>query len=180
MKIPTLLSARARSWLIAASAGAVAFGMAAMLNWSGTALATPASGFTPTDTTKSTFESIRVLASADQDGGDPKVKIIAKEPTDVYVVHNTVVPGGTSGWHSHPGPSVVLVKQGTATVYESDDPSCAGTEYPAGSGFIDQGGTHVHMVANHGAQPLLLVAFQIVPAGSPSRRIDAEKPPQCP
>jgi quercetin dioxygenase-like cupin family protein len=180
MKFKTPMNDRARNWLIAATGGILVCGVAVMLQSSDTAMATPASGFNATDITKSTFERIRVLALTDSEGEDAKVKIIAKEPTDVYVVHNTVDVGGSSGWHSHPGPSVVLVKQGTATVYESDDPSCSPVSYPAGSGFIDAGGTHVHMVANHGSQPLLLVAFQIVPAGSPSRRIDAAKPSQCP
>jgi quercetin dioxygenase-like cupin family protein len=45
-------------------------------------------------------------------------------PADVYVVTNTVLPGGNSGWHTHAGPSIVAVKSGTATVYDGDDPSC--------------------------------------------------------
>jgi quercetin dioxygenase-like cupin family protein len=35
--------------------------------------------------------------------------------SDLYVLQNTIAPGGTFGWHSHPGPSLVIVKSGTAT-----------------------------------------------------------------
>jgi thiamine biosynthesis lipoprotein len=48
------------------------------------------------------------------------------------------------------------------------------------SGFIDAGGTHVHLVRNESAtDTLVTVAFQIIPQGA-ARRIDAPKPSQCP
>jgi quercetin dioxygenase-like cupin family protein len=169
---------KARSWLFAAAGGILFCGLTAMLNWPGTALATPSKDFA-SDVTRSFFEKIRVLGGTDAEGEDAKVRIIAKEPSDVYVVNNTVAPGGYSGWHTHPGPSVVLVKAGTATVYEGDDPSCTPVRYPAGTGFIDAGGGHVHMVRNEGKEPLVTVAFQIIPSGD-SRRIDAASPGYCP
>ena len=30
-----------------------------------------------------------------------------KGQSDVYVVYNKIAPGGHTGWHSHPGPSIV-------------------------------------------------------------------------
>src|SRR5262245_42280743 len=39
--------------------------------------------------------------------------------TDAYVVDNVLQPGGTTGWHSHPGPSLIFVIRGTVTDYES-------------------------------------------------------------
>jgi len=74
---------------------------------------------------------------------------------------------------------VVLVKSGTATVYDGDDPNCTSVRYPAGTGFIDSGGGHVHMVRNEGTEPLVTVAFQIIPTGA-LRRIDAASPGYCP
>ena len=94
------------------------------------------------------------------------------------MVVNTVAAGGHSGWHTHPGPSVVLVKTGTATIYEGDDPTCTPVRYPAGTGFIDAGGGHVHMVRNESKERLVTEAFQIVPARD-SRRIDAANPGNC-
>jgi hypothetical protein len=41
----------------------------------------------------------------------------------VYVVRNTVLPGGQSEWHMHPGLSMITVVSATATFYDSDDPT---------------------------------------------------------
>ena len=128
--------------------------------------------------TKASFDHIRIKSGNDDRGGN-LVRLIAVDPSDVYVAKNTVAPGADSGWHSHPGPSLVIVQSGAATVYEGDDPSCSGVTYTAGSGFIDSGGTHVHLVRNEGTAQLVTVAFQIIPQGA-ARRIDAPKPSQCP
>jgi hypothetical protein len=52
--------------------------------------------------------------------------------SDVYVVDNKFAPGGTAGWHSHPGPSLILVVAGTVTNYLGDDPNCTPHTYTAG------------------------------------------------
>lgn len=158
-----------------------ALSAAVVLQLSGVAVATPASpGFVTAILGKAFFERIRVnTAHGDDDRTANLVRILAKEPSDVYVAQNTVAPGADSGWHTHPGPSVVLVKSGVASVYDGNDPSCAPVTYPAGSGFIDAGGGHVHLVRNTGADPLVTVAFQIVPTGD-ARRIDAPNPGFCP
>ena len=171
------LGAKARRFVYAAAGCTLVCGVTAMLSWPGAALATASKDFV-SDVTRSFFQEIRVLGGTDREGEDAKVRIIAKEPSDVYVVTNTVAPGGYSGWHTHPGPSVVLVKAGTATVYDGNDPGCTPVRYPAGTGFIDAGGGHVQMVRNEGTQPLVTAAFQIIPAGD-SRRIDAANPGYC-
>ena len=172
------MSAKVRSWLFAATGAILGCGVTAMLNWPGAALATPPKDFA-SEFTRSFFERIRVPGGTDREGEDARVKIIAKDPSEVYIASNTVAPGGYSGWHTHPGPSVVLVKSGTATVYDGDDPNCMPVRYPAGAGFIDAGGGHVHMVRNEGTEPLVTVAFQIIRMGA-LRRIDAASPGYCP
>jgi quercetin dioxygenase-like cupin family protein len=103
-----------------------------------------------------------------------QVEVKTKGFSDVYVVQNRIVPGGHTGWHSHPGPSIISVVSGTATDYRSDDPN--GTVYIAGTAFVDEGGDdHAHIVVNEGNTDLVLVAFQILPMGSP-RRIDEPAP----
>ena len=166
---------------LSAMSGVIALVGVLAIQVSGQAVATPASaGFVTEILGRSFFEQIRVsTAHGDDDVATANlVKILAKDPSDVYVARNTVAPGANSGWHSHPGPSVVLVTSGTASVYEGDDPSCTPVTYPAGTGFIDAGGTHVHLVRNAGAAPLVTVSFQIVPTGV-ARRIDAANPGYC-
>jgi quercetin dioxygenase-like cupin family protein len=141
------------------------------------ALATPSRDFA-TESTRSFFGTLRVSGGLDANG-HANIRIIADTPADVYVVTNTVEPGGHSGWHTHPGPSLVLVKAGTATVYDGGDPACTPARYPAGTGFVDVGGGHVHLVRNAGNVQLELIAFQMIPAGG-VRRIDAADPGFCP
>jgi quercetin dioxygenase-like cupin family protein len=107
--------------------------------------------------------------------GDWKASLQTKGASDLHVLQNTIVPGGTFGWHSHPGPSLVIVKSGTATFYLGDDPTCTPHVVPAGSGFMDQGGGDVHVVRNEGAVDLVTVVVSLVPAGA-TRRNDAPNP----
>jgi quercetin dioxygenase-like cupin family protein len=95
----------------------------------------------------------------------------------VYVVDNKFAPGGTSGWHSHPGPSLIFVVSGTISNYLGDDPSCTPHPYSAGSGFIDQGGDDVHMLRNDTGLPAETVAVQLLPKDAP-RKIDVPTAPQ--
>jgi quercetin dioxygenase-like cupin family protein len=107
------------------------------------------------------------------EGPDHGVIFKTKGQSDVYVVLNKIAPGGHTGWHSHPGPSIVSVVSGTATEYRSDDPDPV--VHPAGTAFVDEGGDHAHIIGNAGNTDLVLVAFQILPKGAP-RRIDEPAP----
>jgi quercetin dioxygenase-like cupin family protein len=172
---------RYKTFKLSLLTGSLVLGTAVALHVSGVALATPASaGFVSEILGRSFFERIRVnTGHGDDDVVTANlVKILARDPSDVYMVRNTVAPGAGSGWHTHPGPSIVMVTSGTASVYEGDDPSCTPVTVPAGTGFIDAGGTHVHLVRNAGATPLVTVAFQIIPTGA-ARRIDAPNPGNC-
>jgi uncharacterized cupin superfamily protein len=98
--------------------------------------------------------------------------------TDGYVVDNKFDPGQSTGWHSHPGPSIVFVVAGTITNYTSDQPHCAGVSYGAGSSFVDQGGTDVHILVNNGTVAAETIAVQFIPSGQ-TRRIDEPEPAGC-
>ena len=137
-----------------------------------TALATPSSGFSTEQLSLGRFGEIRIHTD--------DVKLKTKGDSDVYVVRNTVLPGGQSGWHYHPGPSLITVVQGTATFYDGDDPTCTPRVFEAGTGVIDDAvdADHVHLLRNEGSGNLVTVTFQIVPAGA-SRRIDAPDPGNC-
>jgi len=98
--------------------------------------------------------------------------------SDVYVQSNTWQPGADTGWHRHPGHSLITVIAGSVTVYEGNDPTCTPHVYTAGMGFVDHGGDHVHIVRNEGTVPASVIAVQVIPAGQP-RRIDAPNPGNC-
>src|SRR5262249_53709519 len=67
---------------------------------------------------------------------DHGVMIKTRGLSDVYVTHLRIVPGGHGGWHSHPGPSIISVRAGTATFYDECD-EFEPQRYPAGTGFVE-------------------------------------------
>jgi hypothetical protein len=86
-----------------------------------------------------------------------------------------------TGWHTHPGPVVVVVASGELTYYRADDPTCTGITYSAGSAFIDPGHGHVHIARNLSASENLelYATYFEVPPGAGSQRIDAPDPGNC-
>ena len=99
--------------------------------------------------------------------------------TDIAMAQITVDPGGSSGWHSHPGGAIVIVQAGTLTVYRSVGRKCKTTTYSAGQAFIERPG-EVDQVINTGTIPyVLFVTFPRVPQGD-SPRTDELDPGTCP
>jgi quercetin dioxygenase-like cupin family protein len=99
--------------------------------------------------------------------------------TDVAMAQITVVPGGSSGWHSHPGGAIIIVQQGELTVYRAIGSQCQTTTYSAGQAFLERPG-EVDQVVNTGTIPYVLyVTFPRVPQGA-STRIDEPDPGTCP
>jgi quercetin dioxygenase-like cupin family protein len=112
--------------------------------------------------------------------GDWESEIETKGQSSLVVVENRVAPGGNFGWHSHPGPSLVIVKSGTSTFYRGDDPNCTPQVHPAGSAYVDPGGV-VHIARNESpTDELVLVVIRLLPPGVQAR-IDAPTAPgNCP
>jgi hypothetical protein len=110
-----------------------------------------------------------------------------KGPSDLFVQSNEFTVGGSSGWHTHPGHSLIIVTAGEVTAYDADDPSCTPTVYSsravngvANMGFVDPGGEHAHLLRNEGSVVARTVAVQLIPAGA-ARRIDLTPgPASCP
>ncbi len=86
-----------------------------------------------------------------------------------------------TGWHTHPGPSIIIVTQGTVTAYEGDDPNCMPHVYSAAgaNSLIDIGGGDVHIIGNESGAVAKTVVVQFVPKGA-DRRIDEPGNPNCP
>lgn len=136
----------------------------------GVALATPATGATAQTVGRATFDAINANHTA---GRDAVIQSI------------TVAPGGYTGWHSHNGPTVVLVQSGTFTVYhgpEHGNPhaakQCEGTDTAAGRGFVEEA-DDPHLGRNNSATETvnLTVVYLDVPAGGAVRKDEAA--PAC-
>jgi hypothetical protein len=147
--------------------------------YAGRVRATPASGFTGTTIAKATFDEID-LKNHTLPADFWKLQLKTKGFTDMYVQSNTWQPHSTTGWHTHPGPSLIIITAGTVTAYEGDDPSCTPHQYVAGMSLVDPGDGHVHNVRNE--DPIVTatgIAVQLVPAAA-TRRIDVPAPGNCP
>jgi quercetin dioxygenase-like cupin family protein len=157
----------------------------------GNVLATPSAGQTTTILAKATVDDLdlsgHMLTTEVGENGKPHPNgvwlawIKTHGLSDLYVVDNKFAPnGGTAGWHSHPGPSIVFVVAGTVTNYSSDDPSCSPHVYTAGQSFVDPGGDDEHMLRNEDTSVTAeTIAVQFLPQGA-TRRIDEAAPDGCP
>ena len=139
---------------------------------------TPPGSFVGTTIAKATYGRLHLKAR--QRTPSPwMASLKTKGQTDVFVQSNVWKPGGSTGWHTHPGPSLIIVTAGTVTEYRSDGKTCKRHAYTVGQGFVDPGGSHVHMIRNEGSVEADTVAVQFIPAGG-VRRIDEPVPSGCP
>jgi quercetin dioxygenase-like cupin family protein len=147
-------------------------------------LATTQTGVTTSTVATAPLPPIRIDSFAKAPAGSPffdfwRTEIKTHGISDLYVVDNKFAPGGTTGWHTHPGPSLIIVVTGTITNYRAANHRCGGVNYPAGTAFIDAGGNDIHMLKNNGTATAETVAVQFIPHGQP-RRIEEPQPPNCP
>jgi quercetin dioxygenase-like cupin family protein len=91
-----------------------------------------------------------------------KLAITTAGASDVVVQQVTIQSGGRTGWHTHAGKVLAVVKAGTLTRYTAD---CKAVTYPAGQAFVETEG--VHEGRNQGTVPVELYVTYIDPAGSP-------------
>jgi quercetin dioxygenase-like cupin family protein len=106
-------------------------------------------------------------------------KIVQGNDYGVNIARYTIAPGGTTGWHSHPGRAVVAIQSGELTLYRDVDGTCRTKTVGPGEGFIEIPSV-VHMARNEGSVPLVFgaVLFRIPESGV--TRIDQPDPGVCP
>lgn len=152
-----------------------------------TGLATPSSGFTGTTLAVGRFGEIDVRNFAlpadpwqarPKTHGEWRARLKTHGASDLYVQSNVWAPGGTTGWHTHPGHSLIIVTAGTVTVYDGDDANCLPHAYSQGMGFVDPGGDHAHVIRNEGTVEARTTTVQLIPALA-TRRIDVPDPGHC-
>jgi quercetin dioxygenase-like cupin family protein len=150
-----------------------------------TALATPAS--TPPNLVSETlasgnYGSLKLKSKLDAVDWESELELQGE--STLVVAKNTLKPGATFGWHSHPVPSLVIVTKGESTFYRGDDPNCEGEKHVAGTpsaAYVDPGGT-VHLARNEGTVDLELYVVRLFPKTLPpgvTARIDQPKPDTC-
>jgi len=89
-----------------------------------------------------------------------------QDASEMVVVKVTLHPGGASNWHSHPGPGLVAVAEGTMTITYAED--CVPRPYSAGDAFMEPGNV-VMRADNFGEEDVIVyVTFLGIPEGPPS------------
>jgi len=146
----------------------------AVVALTGVALATPPAGFTTNLLARGSAGELRVK----HDG----IRVSSRHgvPADVAVATVTIEPGGSSGWHHHPGIVAVVVQSGTVTFY---DESCRADIHHAGETFIESSDSP-GLAKNTGTGTAVVEATFIVPASTPPApptplRIDDAQPKGC-
>lgn len=144
------------------------------------AVATPSSGIvtSPVQARASFVNSTDLKFTVRLPTGDKVTQVTNAQETVIQQI--VIAPGGTTGWHSHPGPVVVLIKAGRMAFYDSDSPTCTPRFYDAGQAFIDAGQGHVHTARNESATDNLELwaTYFDAPVGG-AFRVDAANPGTC-
>jgi hypothetical protein len=188
------------SWLVLLSA-AIAVGV---LSYSAHVWATPAIGFKATSIATGTFAEFEVFnhsvmpnpnGDGDNDRDDKTLWLSlqkTKGSSDLYVQSNVWSPVdlttgaiASTGWHTHPGHSLIIVTGGTITEYDADCNRHSYTFVPGQPSptLVDPGHGHVHIIRNEGSVQASVIAIQLVPYDptKTNRRIDVPAvPPNCP
>jgi quercetin dioxygenase-like cupin family protein len=148
----------------------VAVGVAALALVVGAALATPPSGATTTPITRAT------LGKFEQQNAGIEVQS-KRRSADVALVKVVIEPGGSTGWHHHPGVGLASVASGVVTFYDEE---CHKTVYKSGKGFIESHDEPM-LVRNHGNVEAVFYVTFIIPTNTPPEglRIDDPKPRGC-
>jgi hypothetical protein len=84
--------------------------------------------------------------------------------SDVAVVSASLQPGGTTDWHGHPGPSIVVVTAGTIRLLEPTANGCRVSDYSAGEAFFHREGNH-NFVNPSGTVTAQFLVTYFAPAG---------------
>jgi hypothetical protein len=154
--------------------------------YAGNVLATQSQAFSSTTLAKAMFGEIDSHVVA-MPGWQEKIK--THGDSDLYVQQNTWDPSvcdnkcvPSSGWHTHPGPSFVIVTQGTVTEYDGDDPTCTPHVYSANgtNAFIDIGGGAVHIIRDESGAVAKTTVVQLIPAAAQRRQDVTPAPGNCP
>ncbi len=106
----------------------------------------------------------------------PGAGFVATPGANTIVAGFTFGPNSSTGWHTHPGKTLVTVKSGTFTVYHARD--CEPKVYEPGDAFVELPSTvHVGRNETSGIVELGVVFFGVPVDGSP--RIDQPQPADC-
>jgi hypothetical protein len=166
---------------------AAILGAALFTGTAGATPSTPKPGYVSTTLASATFGPIDSHIVSKTTKPHWRETIKTKGSSDLYVQQNTWDPVAcncipTTGWHTHDGPSLVIVTSGSITAYDGDDPTCTPHVYTANTPtnqFVDPGDGHVHILRDESGAVATTVAVQLIPSGAPRREDTPVAPGNC-
>jgi len=93
------------------------------------------------------------------------VKLATRGPIDVATVHVTFQAGGSTGWHTHPGPPLVTVKAGALTLHRAE--GCRTRTFSAGQNFLEYGPRDANLTRNETTGVTETVVTFLLPVSAP-------------
>lgn len=115
-------------------------------------------------------DSGRRILRISQDG----VELRVRQETTVLTTELVYQPGQESGWHSHPGIVVAVVREGSVVRQSVDRRGrCVSETFGVGDAFYEVG---PHFVSNPGDERALLRITRIYPADMTTARVEEEAP----
>lgn len=157
-----------RRTVLLAIVGLVALGVGLI----GSALATTPGGFTA-ETARGPLVD-RPLDVNWKFGPENKVKLQTQGAVEIAAQRIVIAPGGTLGWHSHPGPTVVTILRGTMSFYHAEHCTME-IEYGPGQSFSNLP-DEIHMARNEGSVELVVYASYFVSAQTPPVALRINQP----
>jgi quercetin dioxygenase-like cupin family protein len=106
------------------------------------------------------------------------IEVETHGPREMLVTSIVVDPGGSFGWHTHPGPVLVAVSHGTLAFYEPHGDRCPRSTVTAGQAFIEDGGD-VHLARNEGSTAVELNAIFLARTGTTEFLTTVSRPRAC-
>ena len=102
----------------------------------------------------------------DEDDGAMGSHHTLDDESTLVVADVTWEPGGTSGWHRHPGSALVNIVEGELEITWERD--CITRTYAAGEGFFDPGEVHIADNGSDDEEARAYVIFLGIPDGEPA------------
>jgi len=94
----------------------------------------------------------------------------------LFLQHSVFAPGQSTGWHTHPGPAIVMVVSGSQTLEEPQGSNCRTITANAGEGFVTTTGVHEAITGAEGADTW---ALYVLPPDATAVRTPAPTPNAC-
>jgi quercetin dioxygenase-like cupin family protein len=105
-------------------------------------------------------------------------RAVKPDGADLFVQHVRLGANAATGWHTHPGPALVAVVDGSLTYEDGEANRCNRIIYDEGEGFVDRGFGHVHR-AIAGSEGVDFYVVYLLPPGTPTHVIPASGPAEC-